>query len=143
MHDLGCIPTSIEACREVSIRHNKKISISDYGTKGCYTYASGQHKDTIWYGVNGGIDEILKETLSSTKYRPSTHDCKGNFLLFSHFILLRMYYSIKHSGIFQKYNIFQSSISLNRILLLRWKRHGNRVEYKNCLSCSFCFVNEY
>ena len=90
MHDLGCIPTSIEACREVSIRHNKKISISDYGTKGCYTYASGQHKDTIWYGVNGGIDEILKESIQSygrkKQYRPSTHDCKGNSLLFIHFV---------------------------------------------------------
>ena len=90
MYDLGCIPTSIEACRQVSIRHNKKISISDYGTKGCYTYASGEYKDTIWYGVNGGIDEVLKESIQNKRrqkqYRPSTHDCKGNSLLFSHFV---------------------------------------------------------
>ena len=138
MYDLGCIPTSIEACRQVSIRHNKKISISDYGTKGCYTYASGAYKDTIWYGLNGGIDEVLKESLSSTKYRPLTNDCKGDFLQFSHFFQSR-----KYSGIFQKYNIFDSLISINRILLLRWKRHSNRVEYKDSLSCSFCFVNEY
>ena len=101
MFDLGCIPTSIEACREVSIRHNKGISISDYGTKGCYTYSSGPHKDTIWYGLNGGIDEVLKESLSSTKYRPSTYDCKGDFLQYSHFVQLQKY-------LLQKYHIFES-----------------------------------
>ena len=87
MIDLGCVPTSMEACKEVAARLNKPIEFGNYGTKGCYAYASGQHANTIWYGMNGGVDHIT-EMLPSERgsgisgsnehYRPLTYDCTGS-----------------------------------------------------------------
>ena len=47
---------------------------SDYNTKGCHVYKTGEYANTVFYGT-GGTEEEMKKALKTPEYRPTGYDC--------------------------------------------------------------------
>ena len=81
-----CKPYSVEACEDAAEVIGKKFYVGDWSTKGCYSYASGEHVNDVYYST-GGLTSEMRRSLALPKYRPSGHDCKTYGTLYFGFLL--------------------------------------------------------
>ena len=71
----ACKPYSVEACEDAAEEIGKNFIVGNWDIKGCYSYASGDYVDNVYYS-KGGITLEKRKSLALPKYRPSGHDCK-------------------------------------------------------------------
>ena len=85
----SCEPYSQQACRNLGAKlgfrlgHGAYDFRGDYGTKGCYSYRTGEYKGALFYGQGGSKEEKSSPLdKSSNIFRPEGYDCesKGSFL---------------------------------------------------------------
>ena len=89
----SCEPYSQQTCRNLGAKLGFKLGhgaydfIGDYGTKGCYSYKTGEYKGALFYGQGGTKDEkSIPLDKSSNIFRPEGYDCKSEGKCFSDII---------------------------------------------------------
>ena len=74
--EFECEPYSLAACKEAGKQLNLKgLTVSNYDTKGCYSYRNGSYAGMLYYGT-GGKAASKSSAVKLPKYRPSGYDCK-------------------------------------------------------------------
>ena len=78
-----CVPYTTGACRiAASILGLTYVEAGDWGsTRGCYAYrkTNANYGGKVYFDLGGTRDEDKSPLVHTYKFRPSGHDCIGNF----------------------------------------------------------------
>ena len=71
----GCVPYSVETCKEIAKIMKRDYSSGNWGTKGCYYYVDGRYENDIFFGTGGTEAQEKSEVIGNVVNRPPGIDC--------------------------------------------------------------------